>query len=67
MYVSIRLQTRQLQFVFVLIFFKKTLNGKNSSKNEKKGNFIYRILYRLRKSMARKKSGLMITLNIYHH
>ena len=37
--------------------FKKTLNEKNSSKapskNEKKGHFIHRILYRLRKSIRR--------------
>ena len=49
--------------------FKKTLNekivSKDPSKNEKKTHFILRILYRSRKSMARKKSGLMITLNVY--
>ena len=49
--------------------FKKTLNekivSKAPSKNEKKTHFILRILYTLRKSMARKKSGLMITLINY--
>ena len=48
---------------------KKTLNekivSKAPSKIEKKTHFILRILYRLRKSMARKKSGLMMTPNTY--